>query len=104
MAQPLVMRDPQDLLEDIFHVPVHFQPPPGVFLTYPCILYNLADIHTKKANDKNYIAIKRYSLTIIDINPDSPLVEIATEKLPMNSFDRTFYTDGLNHWVYTFYY
>lgn len=93
----------QAMLENIFGVPVYFQPPPSIMLSYPCVLYELSDIYIRKANDKTYNKIDRYTLTIIDLDPDSELVDIATDTLPMVSFDRSYTADGLNHWVLSFY-
>lgn len=82
---------------------VYFQPPETKKLTYPCIIYNLSDIVSKPADDIKYQTMKRYTVTLIDKNPDSQYVD-GILSLPYCSFDRAFVTDNLNHFTYTIYY
>lgn len=82
---------------------VYFQPPASVIMQYPCIVYNRAAVDTKYANDKKYLQKKRYSVTVIDKNPDS-LIPDKVSGLPLCSFDRHFKTDNLNHDIYSLYY
>jgi hypothetical protein len=78
---------------------VYFQPPPSVQMKYPCIVYNRDRVNTKFADDKPYSHVKRYSVTVIDSNPDSEIPD-KIAKLPMCSFDRFFTADNLNHDVF----
>jgi hypothetical protein len=82
---------------------VYFQPPPNVLMTYPCIVYNLDDIDTDFANDKPYNRHKRYSVTVIDRNPDSSLPDVIGN-LPLCTFDRFYAADNLNHYVFRLFY
>lgn len=93
----------QTLLEGVGAKKVYYQPPANVRLVYPCILYTLNNIQTRHANNSLYTYKNRYSVTVIDANPDSLL----TPKLlhfPMSSFSRRFINDGLYHTVYDVYY
>lgn len=83
---------------------VYFQPPETVKLKYPAIIYELAGIYHKPANDKKYIAEKRYTVTFIHLNPDITYSEEMYNVFPMCSFDRRFVNDNLYHDVYTLYY
>jgi hypothetical protein len=78
---------------------VYFQPPPTVQMVYPCIVYKRDDVHTEFADDKPYSIEKRYLVTVIDPNPDSPLHE-ALAQLPKCRFDRFYTADNLNHDVF----
>lgn len=83
---------------------VYFQPPENVKLNYPCIVYKRGTIgKTEFANDKPYQFKIRYSVTIIDKNPDSVLIE-KIASLPMCLFERHYTVDNLNHDVYNLYY
>ena len=82
---------------------VYFQPPEKVKMNYPCIVYELSKIKSTMADNKRYLNTKRYSITIIDPNPDSSIHEKMLE-LPYSSFDRFYTYDNLNHWVYTLYF
>lgn len=82
---------------------VYFQPPSNVQMEYPCIVYNLDNYNTKYASNQLYNYKKRYSVTVIDRNPDSNTPDkILT--IPLCSFNRAFITDGLNHTVFTLFF
>lgn len=100
MAQPRL--DLQAILKNI--VPnVYFQQPSGELMTYPCIVYKLSDVTTKKANNDKYDHMKRYTVTVIDRNPDSSIPDTVLG-LPYCSFNRFFTADNLNHFVFTLYF
>lgn len=81
---------------------VYYQPPESIRLEYPCILYELDDIPTSKANNKNYLKDKRYSITLIHKDPENGVVDRLLE-LPLISFDRSYQADNLHHFVFTLY-
>lgn len=101
------MRPRAELHEILKQIPgskyVYFQPPESVKMKYPCIVYSMDDIDTKAADNISYVNTKRYSVTIIDKDPDSMIPE-ALLKLPMCSFDRSYTIDNLNHWVLRLYF
>jgi len=82
---------------------VYFQPPESIKLSYPCIIYQLSDIDTRRADDLLYLKKPRYTVTLIDKNPDTEFVDQILE-LPYCSFDRMFASDNLNHFVFTLYF
>lgn len=83
---------------------VKFQPPPGYQLTYPCCLYERSNGKTTFAENLPYTFTNKYTVTIIDRDPDSVYVEMMAMRFPMCVMDRTYIADGLNHYVYTLYY
>jgi hypothetical protein len=92
----------QTLLEGLL-VDVYFQPPESFKINYPCIVFSISDIDTKFADDNPYRLKKRYTVTLIDKNPDNITMD-KLALLPLCSFDRYFATDNLNHYVYNLYY
>ena len=72
-------------------------------MVYPCIVYKRENIDFKYANDKSYCNMVKYSVTVIDKNPNSQLVDQILN-LPLCSFDRHFTKDNLNHDVYKLFY
>lgn len=82
---------------------VYFQPPPTVQMNYPCIKYERSNIRTHYADNIPYKNKKRYTVTIIDKNPDSVIPD-KVGQLPTASYERFYTADGLNHDVYTIYY
>lgn len=82
---------------------VYFQPPTSVKMKYPCIRYERSAAVTRFADNAPYRFKKRYTITVIDRNPDSEIPnKIAV--LPMCSYDRHYKADDLNHDVFTIYY
>lgn len=82
---------------------VYFQPPSSVKMQYPAIVYSRSNIRNEFADDSVYNQSRVYSVTVIDADPDSDIVE-RVSKLPTCSFDRHFTSDNLNHDVFTIYY
>lgn len=82
---------------------VYFQPPETVKMEYPCIVYKRNLIDTDFADDKPYKNTKRYSITVIDKNPDSEIPD-KVAMLPMCRFDTHFTSENLNHDTYNIYY
>lgn len=82
---------------------IYFQPPENIKMVYPCIVYELSGINTWFANSLLYRYKKRYTVTVIDKNPDS-LIPLKILHLPLCSFDRFFTFDNLNHTVFSIYY
>jgi len=82
---------------------VYFQPPETIRLQYPCIIYERSDINKKYADNRTYMSMVRYSLTLITRSPESDLVKAILE-LPYCSYDRYYAADTLNHDVFTIYY
>lgn len=82
---------------------VYFQPPPSVKMVYPCVLYSLSEINTKYADDNPYLNKTRYTITVIDKDPDSKIPNTFL-KMPLCRFDRSYSSDNLNHWVFSLFY
>lgn len=96
--------DLQSLLETLLgSTNVYFQPPNNVQMLYPCIVYKRDDIDTAFADNKPYSLVKRYSLTVIDRDPDSGIHEIVAA-LPLCLFDRFYTANNLNHDVFVIHY
>lgn len=82
---------------------VYFQPPESIKIAFPCIIYELNNIDIKFANDNKYLKKKRYTLTYIDKNPDSSVLDKILS-LAYCSYDRRFVSDNLYHDVFTIYF
>lgn len=83
---------------------VYFQPPESKKLTYPCIVYSRVGVNTISADNKLYRGTTRYTITVIDKNPDTKIPDLILAHFPMCSFDRAFVSDNLNHYTITLYY
>lgn len=81
----------------------YFQPPANLQMKYPCIKYNYTNDLDLFADDLHYKHDKRYTVTVIDEDPDSEIADRMRTLLYCSS-DRNFVMDGLNHFVYTLYY
>lgn len=101
------MHDRLDLHEELCKIlgsrNVYFQPPVSVSMKYPAIVYERDNIRNSHADDGVYKQSLVYSVTVIDFDPDSEIVD-KISKLPKCSFSRHFTSDNLNHYVFTLYY
>jgi len=96
--------DLQSLLETLLGSRnVYFQPPPTLQMKYPCIVYNLDDMDSKFANNYPYAVERRYSLTVIDADPDSLILDKVV-MLQKCIFNRHFVADNLNHNIFILYF
>ena len=82
---------------------VYFQPPSTIEMEYPCIIYRRSTRKDFFSNDRLYLGMKQYSITVVDEDPDSEIPDKVLN-LPYCSHNTTFAIDGLNHDVYTLYY
>lgn len=82
---------------------VYFQPPESVKLKYPCIIYSLNRLYNNFADDGVYLQSRGYMVTVLDKNPDSPIMD-AVSQIPQCTFDRFYTVDNINHWAFTIYY
>ena len=90
-----------DVLDEICKH-VYYQPPESVRLHYPCIVYKLAELSPWHANNKVYHHMEKYTLTVIDQDPDSELRDVVSE-LRFCRMTRSFENDNLHHWVFNIY-
>lgn len=79
---------------------VYYQPPEGLKLKYPCIIYELNDVKTNHANNLPYDISKAYSITVVDEDPDSEIADRMLT-LPLCKFVDTYTSQGLNHYKFT---
>ena len=94
----------QTLLENLAGTRnVYFQPPTGLTMKYPAIVYERSKLDNKFANNLVYLQKQSYSITVIDPNPDSTLVTKVSQ-LPTCRPDRHFKSDNLNHDVFVIYF
>lgn len=83
---------------------VYFQPPSNISLTYPCIIYHKNGKDRNYGNDKLYLGTQRYSLTVIDRDPDSTIADELEENLQYCTITDNYTVDNLNHTSLTLYY
>lgn len=94
----------QDVLVEVLGCKnVYFQPPESVKMKYPCIVYQRDYLDIKHADNLPYSSEYRYQVTVIDKNPDSPILD-RMNRLPKCSFERHFTSDNFNHDVYNLYF
>jgi len=83
---------------------VYFQPPESVKINYPGIVYSIDGASIKRADNSSYRITNKYSITVIDYDPDSILYSKILSQFSSCSLDRTYVADNLNHFVLTLYY
>lgn len=82
---------------------VYFQPPASVRMKYPAIVYSRSDIDNRFADNSPYSQEKAYTITVIDKDPDSEIVD-RIASLPKCMYDRKYRVENLNHDVFTLFY
>lgn len=82
---------------------VYFQLPASLKLEYPCIIYKRDADNPFYADDKRYLGMKRYLITVVDKDPDS-IIPDKMLQFPYCSFTSHYTVDNLNHDVYSLYY
>jgi hypothetical protein len=94
----------QTLLREIEGVTeAYFQKPGNLTLTPPYIVYEIDDEYVARADDTAFAFWNRYTVTIVDRDPDSP-IRATVRDLPHASMDRKFISGGLYHFVYNLYF
>lgn len=83
---------------------VYFQPPEGFKMRYPCIRYSLDGEDVKPADDVAYKTMRRYTLIVIDKDPDNMLYEKLVKHFQYCRLKRTYVADNLNHYILDLYY
>lgn len=83
---------------------VYFQPPSTIKMKYPAIVYSLGGIHSRYADNKNYINGKNYTVTLIHNDPDNEVIDEILIKFEYCSFDRMYVMDNLYHYAFEIFY
>lgn len=81
---------------------VYYQPPENIKLKFPCIIYSLADIRTRYADNYPYTSKRMYEIRLIHKNPDNDIVDKILD-LPTCKFDRSYPYDNMHYFVFTIY-
>lgn len=82
---------------------VYFQPPTNIRIEYPAIVYERSTGDTQFADNAPYVFDKRYTVTVIDPDPDSEVPD-EVSKLPRCIADRHFVSENLHHDTFNLYY
>lgn len=72
-------------------------------MEYECIVYSQDNAKTEFAGNKPYSRAKRYQVTVISRNPDTPTPD-KIAKLPLSNLNRIFTADNLHHYVFNLYF
>ena len=90
--------DLSQVLHDIINNDnVYFEPPESKKMRYPAIVYGLDNIPSKFADNKPYKKNHKYKVTYITLNPDSTVIDALAD---ICTFERSYISDGLYHYVY----
>lgn len=96
----------QTLLEQVSGLAeedVHFQPPTGTEMRYPCIVYSRNREAKQFADNLPYRSAMGYTVTVIHKDPDND-IRSKVAALRYCGYDRWYAADGLNHDVYTLFF
>lgn len=82
---------------------VYYQPPEGLQMNYPCIVYELSDIDIQHADNIPYINTRAYDLTLITEDQDTDVIDKLLS-FSLIRFDRKFTMSGLYHFIFELFY
>lgn len=82
---------------------VYFQPPAELEMEFPAIVYQRDPASAQYADNVPYRYTKRYQITVIDRDPDSPIPDVIG-LMPMCTHNRFFVANNLNHDVFTLFF
>lgn len=82
---------------------VYYQPPESSKMNYPCIIYHTDTIGVSNADDRIYMATDKYSIQVVDADPDSE-THLKLLDLPYCRPERKFTLNNLNYWNFTLYF
>lgn len=82
---------------------VYFQPPQGMTMEYPCIVYHRDNADTEFADDLPYAITRRYQVTLISRNPDEVAWQ-SVARLRACLHNRWFSANNLNHDVFNLFF
>lgn len=80
---------------------VYYNPPPSLKMQYPCIVYNLANLAARHADNIPYKFHDMYSVTHIYTKTEQEAVSRKLREQPGFLYDRSFVLDNLHHDVFT---
>lgn len=83
---------------------VYFQPPENIKIPNRAIVYQLSNISTRSADDKNYIKRNRYQVIFMTPDAGDTLYHQIIDQFESCSFDRYYRFDNLNHYALDLYY
>jgi hypothetical protein len=96
--------DLQSMLETLLGTRhVYFQPPSTLTMVYPCIVYSLARIEADHGNNMPYTQRKKYTVTVIDRDPDSAIPG-KVARLESAAHKSHFVANNPNHDVFDLYF
>lgn len=83
---------------------IHFQPPNGYKLKYPCVLYSKVGMNHTYADNKLYVGMDEYKVTVIETDPDGSIAYDILNEFKRVKFNTKFNNDGLYHTEISLYY
>lgn len=93
-----------EILEEKRNLPCYFDPPTGMQLTYPCIVYHMTSSFDERADNIRYRYLNQYEMQVIDYDPDSHIADEIVDAFTYCSKGRVFVVDNLSHFNLILYY
>lgn len=81
----------------------YYSPPETLRMERPCIVYNWDNDESLYADNLLFFKRRRYSVTVIDEDPDSEIPDRVSE-LSYCTSERNYVHDGFYHFVYTLFF
>lgn len=100
-----------DLIDKLYEVlgenteyTVYGKAPTNTTLSYPCIVIKLDTDHVRRADNRPYMKLKKYTLTLITSDIFDNTYDKLVDNLPYCRFENNYISDQLYHYKLVLYY
>lgn len=83
---------------------VYGKAPTNTTLSYPCIVIKLDTDHVRRADNRPYMKLKKYTLTLITSDIFDTTYDTLVDNLPYCRFENNYISDQLYHYKLVLYY
>lgn len=73
----------------------YFQPPIKLKMIYPAVIYSYDNSYIDHADSTSYITRVKIKMTVVDTDPELPVMWGVLKSIPYTSLLNTFVVDGL---------
>ena len=94
----------QELLDISNNLPVYYQPPEGLKIEYPCIVYEYENNKKFKADNATYIRYHVYNVKYIHRDADTQLPDAIEDHFMYCNRGSRYKADNLYHDMFTIYF
>lgn len=93
-----------ELLDMLEGKKAYYQPPGKTKIEYPCIVYSLSEVYTRRASDGLHYSRPAYDVMYLDTSVNDEIANKVLERFKMASFVSYYCNDGIHHYKFRIFY